>query len=124
LYRIGLGEKEIAQQPREDIAGYRDFDIEVVEVNDNVVTLAIKLPEPARKGGYSLLIRGPQGHLRAELTDADIVDRPAEGVVRYRWERKPTEKPNERTFGVQLFHGLHQATGTITLPGPAATQPK
>ena len=86
IYRLSFGKTAVAQQPREDFAPYAGFRCEATSEGD-ITTITAHIPPAAIKEGYRLLVRGPHGHFRAELTDKDVAARPAPGVVRFRWQR-------------------------------------
>ncbi|GAF74324.1 unnamed protein product, partial [marine sediment metagenome] len=121
IYRIGLSldeldEKppEIQQPPREDNLAYEAFKVRA-ESKGNVTHLTVHVPEPAAKEGYRLLVRGPKGHLRAELTDKDIIERPAANVVRYRWDHSALAiRPGN--LRIVLVTKMHLVIRYITLP--------
>jgi len=68
--RIGLGRTAgIAQPPHEEHRAFDAFKVEADSEGD-VTHLTVHVPAPALVEGYRLVIRGAQGHLRDELTDA------------------------------------------------------
>lgn len=121
IYRIGVsldevGDKppEVQQPPREDNLAYEAFKVRA-ESKGNVTHLTVHVPEPAAKEGYRLLVRGPKGHLRAELTDKDIVERPAANVVRYRWDHSALAiRPGN--LRIVLVTKMHLVIRYITVP--------
>lgn len=129
IYRVGFGAANVQQQPREDVIARSGFRTEAATkwtALGSTITITATFPKSVEPEGQRLFIRGPQGHLRKELTDADVIDRPAANVARYRWTRRgDLNKPKEREFFAQFYTGLYQfgSPFTIELPLPPAAKP-
>jgi hypothetical protein len=112
--RTGFRAK-VEQQPHEDLSAISGYKVEATTEGELTV-LSVTLPEKMRKD-WKVVVRGPQGHLRAEFGEGDVVSRVGD-VVRLKWVRKAGgggPKP-EKTFGVTLFGGIWQASATIQIP--------
>jgi len=119
-YRLRVGSEAAAaepipQQPREDLLPYADFAV-VADSEDRVTHLTVRLPAVAAKEGFRLLIRGPQGHLLAELADRDVQNRPEPNLVRYRWTRNGNRALAGGRFTAELVAPLHSISAPFTAP--------
>jgi len=116
IYRLGFGLARVRQQPRDNMAPYDGFRAEATS-EGNVTTLTIRIPEAAMKESYQLIVRGSKGHLRAVLSDEDIIDRPGPNVIRFRWTRTGAAiKPDD--FAACLFTPLHMMRSPFTIVAP------
>ncbi len=120
VYRVGLGVSDVRQQPRGDFYPYASLQCEA-ESDGPVVTLTVHLPKAALDADYRLLVRGKQGHLRAELTEEDVIDRPGPDVVRFRWRRTENSLP-ETVSSVVLLTDLYQSYARFPLPALDSTE--
>jgi chondroitin AC lyase len=105
----------VPQQPREDLLPYADFAV-AADTEGRVTHLTVRLPAVAVKEGFRLLIRGPQGHLLAELTDGDVQDRPEPNVIRCRWTRTAERALAGGRFTAELVAPLHSVSAPFTVP--------
>lgn len=130
IYRMNLGGETVAQQPRLDNLAWERFRIQA-ESEGDTTWITAWIPEEAAKeeGGYRLVIRGSQGHLRKELTVADRVELPADltakgekNAFRYKWVRQG-EKVQSGEFSVSLITKLHMAIEGFTVPAARTPLP-
>ncbi|MEX0887145.1 MAG: polysaccharide lyase family 8 super-sandwich domain-containing protein [Phycisphaeraceae bacterium] len=91
IYRLGFGERgrAAASVPRQDLAEFYAFRVDAEHTSGQSV-FTMHLPNEVLETGYDLSLRGRQGHLLKPLTEADVLDRPAENVVRYVWTHGDT----------------------------------
>jgi hypothetical protein len=127
VYLLAIGESgDMGQVPRRDNLAYERFRVQA-ETQGNVTYLTMWIPKEAadEEGGYRLVIRGSQGHLRKVLAATDLVDVPADlaakgerGIMaRYKWVREG-DKVKSGTFSVVLTTRMHMAAETFTVPEP------
>jgi len=115
IYRIGLGPgAKVAQPPREDNLPYETFAVEATSEGD-VTWLTVRLPAPAARDGWRLVIRGPKGHLHAEMTDADVVERLPGMRARFKWVRR-IEKVYEGVYRAILLTDMHMVVRHFPVP--------
>jgi len=115
IYHIGLGPgAKVAQQPREDNLAYETFSVEAASEGD-VTWLTVRIPAPAVRDGWRLMIRGPKGHLHAELTEADVVERLPDMRARFKWVRR-IEKVYEGAYRAILLTDMHMVVRHFTVP--------
>ncbi|MEK7415409.1 MAG: polysaccharide lyase family 8 super-sandwich domain-containing protein, partial [Planctomycetota bacterium] len=91
IYRFGYGTtgKQVTAVPRVVLPDVEQFQAEAT--NDPAKTiLTVHLPKKVYEHAFALSIHGNRGHLLKTLTDADVLERPSPGIIRYTWNRKPT----------------------------------
>ena len=85
------------------------------ERQGDLIILTVRVPEPALRDGYRLMLRGSKGHFRRELTGRDVIDRPEPGTVRYRWRPDPREGWSNHWRGI-LHSGMHTVVDYFVVP--------
>ncbi|MEX0885893.1 MAG: polysaccharide lyase family 8 super-sandwich domain-containing protein [Phycisphaeraceae bacterium] len=125
IYRLGGGElgRQIGPVPREDLAAFHTFDVQV-DSNATQTILTAHIPLEAVEAGYELTLHGFKGHMLHRFDETDIMDRPSENLVRYRWDRalneahEPTHSSNQRAgdFRLILRAPMKAARAYFTVP--------
>ncbi len=123
IYRAGWGTlgASLQRAMRVDMADFYAFRA-VAESTPEMAIFTIHLGEEPLRQGYELQLEGHKGHLIHIFDDADIVDRPAPGVVSYLWrhgQRSATAgdgAQREGDFRLILYTELKMATAYVTIP--------
>lgn len=124
VVRAGWGETSTRLQsmPRADLADFYAFRADVETDSERAVFTVYLGKEPLSEG-YELQLEGRKGHSIHTFTEADVVDRPAPGVVRYAWrhgqlEAGSTDDDGQREgdFRLLLYTELKMATAYVRLP--------
>jgi hyaluronate lyase len=123
IYRAawGPGANQLPAARRVDLADFYAFEA-AVEADAERAVFTVHLAEEPLREGYELHLQGRKGHLIHVFDDADVLDRPAAGVVRYLWRHGQHESgaddrmQREGDFRLLLYTELKMATAYITLP--------
>ena len=122
VYRAGWGPAGQSLQPaaRVDLAAFYAFRADV-ESSPGRTIITVYLQDEPLEDGYELRLEGHKGHLIHVFSEADVLDRPATGVVRYVWRQQQHDQGNTRVqregdYRLLLYTELKMATAYITIP--------
>ncbi len=126
IYRLNIGGGEVQSVPRENLEELYAFSVEA-DSNPAETILNVRAAEQLLQAAdYRLQINGFKGHPIAQLGKADIFDRPAPGLTRYRWRRSDgapaasaatiRSQQREGDFRLILRTGQFEAVTYFTVP--------